>query len=130
MPPQRLIQCEFVAVGASRTAMIGPQTHEHLTVDLGVQDALDDHVKTMLERESRGQFHVGDAQSFRMITDMKDLATQHVVPDDRDAPWPSGPDGFGQARLPLPELPRMMISREPSEPTSVESAPLMPTEEA
>jgi len=70
MPSQCLIQREFVAIRASHTAMIGLQTREHLAIDLGVQNALDDHVQTMLERESRGQIHVRDAQSFRMITDV------------------------------------------------------------
>src|SRR5690625_3707068 len=70
MPSRCLIQREFVAIRASHTAMIGLQTREHLAIDLGVQNALDDHVQTMLERESRGQIHVRDAQSFRMITDV------------------------------------------------------------
>lgn len=80
--------------------MTGLQTREHRAIDLGVQNARDDHVQTMLEREWRGQIHVGDAQSFRMLTDAQDLATQQFVPDDRDTAWPGCPDGFGQDRHP------------------------------
>src|SRR5699024_4799987 len=70
MASQCLIQSKFIVIGASHTAMIGLQTREHLAIDLGVQKALDDHIQTMLERESRGQIHVRDVRGFRMITDV------------------------------------------------------------
>lgn len=80
--------------------MIGAQTREHGSVDLGMEDPFDDDVETVIEGEARRHVDVGHAQGTRVIAHVQDLATQHVVTDDRHSTRASLPDGLRQTRFP------------------------------
>ncbi len=41
----------------------------------------------MVGREPDRHVDVGNVQYTRMVPDMEDLPPEHVMPDDRNAPW-------------------------------------------
>lgn len=85
MPFERLVEVEFIALAASQTSMIFSQLSEHFAITLGIQDAFDHDVETVVEREPRRQIDVRHAQRTRMVANMEDRSPKHVMADDRRA---------------------------------------------
>ena len=99
MPAQRLGQ-RHVEVAEQRPPPVAvPQRGQHVAVAAGVQDALQDHVVAVVEREPDGLLDQGGRHTAGLVPFAQDDAAQVVLLDEGAAPAVPASELAGDAAL-------------------------------
>jgi hypothetical protein len=111
MAPKRLLKRHVKVVAAGQAAVIGAKRGKHAGVVIGAEDALDNRVAAVVEREAGHEINEGDIRPARHIALAQDVPAEIVLPNDRQVSLVvRARISAAVVLLPEAKLPRTMMS--------------------